>query len=519
MARNDGLKLRNSPAVSVIRQATQYYSITTLHKDLAVLQTLCCVNGDSELRDTIQLSTNELRREGQAGVTSGGARSRDVISYLWRDRLRNKPQAELVIEDTEQNQETRDHEAIRQQPVSQQLRRRREASMPRSGNEWTVSYELTLRQLNDVENSEITDVDTVLNEARETLQTSGVSEVPPMQTLEELSEGELLVRDLHAANASLDNLQHFQAVNRVERTPMEGTEPDLSSVGLVLRPIGLTGALRLNDRNRLSSLQQSVVENWISPLSDDIPDIILTVRTQRALRMAIEVTLASLVIRPEDIPHDELPQSENHDSPFNLALRPFGVPPSSPATPSVYFDASSQLQSSVSPTPSRSTTPSTITSSGRASAVAAPEIARLSRYTTFSKPAPPSLPRALRRVMSHWIPGTDPVGYDWQATSHHFARQDEEEEGEELTEKEQRRRQRRLERHARRRQRHEEESQRIQIRSSQAPEIMTESQPTQTGESYGVNVGTGYSQAAASQILPGRHGGRQPPRKKRKSGF
>jgi RNA polymerase I-specific transcription initiation factor RRN6 len=193
----------------------------------------------------------------------------------------------------------------------------------------------------------------------------------------------------------------------------------------------------------------------------------------------------------------------------------------------MYFDASSQIQSPGLPTPSATSTGprSTATGSTHTTALSSQELTRLSRYTSFTKPPQSALPRRLRRVLTHWTPGTDPSTYDWQSATRSIEYGIDEAEHEEMTEKERKRFQRAAERHLRRQRREAEESQRQQLLNSQAPEIFSTSQPlfqpkAESQREY-ESQGAGSSQMQgmpASQILPGRLGGR-PPIKKRKYGF
>ena len=91
--------------------------------------------------------------------------------------------------------------------------------------------------------------------------------------------------------------------------------------------------------------------------------------------------------------------------------------------------------------------------------------------------------------------------------------------------------QRRAERHIRRQRKEAAASQAAQMASSQAPEIAISASQPQVGrvgkmESQPVGVtassqsqGLGFGAPSASQVVPGRFGGRPPAKKKRKQGF
>ena len=254
-------------------------------------------------------------------------------------------------------------------------------------------------------------------------------------------------------------------------------------------------------------------------------------RDERARRIAAEVSLASQLLRVEKRKQEEdgVGESQTQSRAFDLPVRQFRDQDSSQDAKASTYDASGRLQTPALPTPSASA--STITGSSHLSSFAAPEVARLSKYTTFSEEAPPALPRALNKVLSHWAVGIDPAEYDWQSTARQVSRRGEEADDDDMTEKERRQMQRRTERYIRRQRSEAEESQRQQMLSSQAPEIVSASQPAQrqglrraesqvsAGAAVGSSQSYGLSQMVASQVVPGPHGGRRPPRKKRKSGF
>jgi hypothetical protein len=88
--------------------------------------------------------------------------------------------------------------------------------------------------------------------------------------------------------------------------------------------------------------------------------------------------------------------------------------------------------------------------------------------------------------------------------------------------------QRRTERYVRRQRREAEETARLQLLSSQAPEIVVGSQPGRLVRALSQHAAGGadsqsqsqsQGRLVASQVLTGPHGGRKPAKKKRKSGF
>ena len=170
-----------------------------------------------------------------------------------------------------------------------------------------------------------------------------------------------------------------------------------------------------------------------------------------------------------------------------------------------------------------------MTASSHPSTFAAPELERLSKYTTFSKPTSNVLPRSLTSVLSHWKIGSQPEDYDWLSTSRNLAEKDDEED-EDMTERERKRLQRRAERHIRRQRKEVAAAEASQLASSQAPAIFSasqplairqvESQPNFIAESSQMTAGGGsFGGGQMSQVVAGRFGGRPPARKKRKQGF
>ena len=499
---------------SGMQQSMRFYSLTTLYKDLALQQGLYCATLESSISPHLEPPS-------------------------WKRKLlqtmTKMPKNNFLVDDDDLS--LLDCEALPDEPVSSYVRRRREQATSISSGDWTVNYELTVQQLNNVGVSEVTDLDETLEEARVLLQGSNVDDVAPMRTLRELTEGEATVRDIEEASTRLQELLSTQSAIKPREQVEKEDEWTGPAVRLAWRTIQMPSALRLfrtEGSDRLSFIHKEILRDWIMPLPDSVPDLARLAKEQLARRMAAEVALASHVLRSEE-PREEQPsqsQSQSQSQAWELPVRPTAAPLSSRATPSEHFDDSSQPPHSTLPTSSASATPSVITASSHPSTFSAPENTRLSRYTTFSKRTPPPLPRSLNKVLAHWIPGADPSNYDWLATSRNLSRRFEnEEKGEEMTEKERMRMQRRTERYVRRQRREAAESQWQQMLSSQAPEIISARQPQQapilkvesqqTGmdATAGSSQSFGYSQAVASQVLPGRHGGRPPARKKRKSGF
>ena len=503
------------PAYDCIERGVRFYSLTTLHHDLSLRQTV-------------------YFEEPKTGS------SIHLEPVVWKSKLSESVSTPAEVEPIE-SADIYDNVApssSRTKPTSAYVQRRTEQASARSGDGWTVNYELSVRRLNDVDVSEVTGTEEIVENVRDLLRNGNSDDAAPIRTVRELVDGEITVRDVEEATERFRELHFIESI--APRTgPVEDVdEEDELPSRLGLRDLPLPPAPNpdLGYLNSLSSVHQALVENWITPLSDNIPDVIRMSKERLARRIAAEVFLARQVVRLEKPERGQQSQSQSQSQaqPWDLPDRPGASPSPSRAPPSLCLNASSQLPPSSLPTPSASAAASTLTgSSSHPSTFSAPEITRLNRYTTFSTPAPPPLPRALNRVLSHWGPGADPATYDWRGTSRQLSRHDEQDLGaEEMTEKERRRLRRRTERYVRRQRREAEESQRARVLSSQAPEIVSASQPppalgvgrpvaadSQRDAIAGSSQSFGLSQVAVSQVLSGRHGGRRPARKKRRSGF
>ena len=442
-----------------------------------------------------------------------GSLSVDAAPPTWESRLKTSAarlRKESFVVDDDEVDAVHGEES---EPVSlyQQLRRSRKPT--RDGPEWTVSLKLSAQALENSEGFEKASVDDVTETAEALLRDPKTDATLPWRTLRDLVLGELSLDDIEESSTRLDSLA------QVERRPEEPsqTEPEeaQSNMQFTLR---ITSS---QPTTNLKNVHDDMVRDWITPLSPEISDGQRSAKEQLVRRAAAEVSLASRLIGVQPLGQSE-PEFQPSQESFDLPLR------AGPAS-SQYTAPSSQAasQSSVLPTPSPTGTPSTTTGSSHPSTFVAPEIARLSRYTTFSKLAPSALPRSLNNVLKHWTVGADPVEYDWRASSRRVAEREDDEVDEQMTEKERARVQRRAERHIKRQRREVAASQAAQLASSQALQIMSASQPQQVvktesqpgaGNSQTQSQSQGLGAAPASQVVPGRFGGR-PPKKKRKQGF
>lgn len=425
------------------------------------------------------------------------------------------------------------------EPISSYVKQRRQRVERLLGQEWTLNYTRTAIGVGQYR-TQMQSIDDILTQTSEILEQTPEPGFAPMQTLLELSTGELSSSDMDRASAQIAHLTTGASLP-ISQLPGEMDDDD-HSTRVVLRfieGISISGLLPTSHTvGAIASTYDAIVSYWITPLHNKVPGRVRLAKEQLARRIAAELTLASHVLRIEEI--EEQPESQQDTN---------------PATESQSWDlpmhfASSQLQNpfasqyksqsqSVLPTPSPTGTPSVTTASSRATTLFSAEISNLSKFTTFTKSTPSALPRSLSKLLSHWTPGTDPAAYDWVATSRSINQRTREEEADsQLTEKQRARAHRKAERYIRRQRKEAEISQSQMLASSQMPElVVSASQP----QPQPARKPTAFSQGrqgpvppafggmpsssqhigpgAASQAVPGRFGGRPPAKKKRKQGF
>jgi len=449
---------------------------------------------------------------------------------------RNKKKKHRVVEEDFIVEDEDDGAQHIEPPVSAHVLWRRKQAASRNELNWTVDHRLAVRQLNDVHATDVVDVEEIIEEASQLLRMSTKPSVP-MRTLRELGTGVLNVDDVQGATARLASLGDIKPEQgRVKNEDEdENVDDDHDATFTAVSSLGAASLdlLGLHGTGNLSDCVEQVRSLWLPSGESQIPDETHAMRDQHATRMATEVTLATQLLRIGTHDDDEDPESQRQTQAWDLPIR---SPPGALSSQLMSSQPSTRANTPALPTPSASGANSTITASSRA-LNASSHISRLSAYTTFATPpAQTSLLRSLNRVLSHWTPGADPAEYDWLSATHQLSQRDDTAEGdEEMTEKERLRLQKRAERYVRRQRKEAEESRRMQLLSSQVPEVVSASQPAQPrgaaqvdsqgaaggsqSQSFGGSFGPSQSFGAASQVVPGRHGGRPPARKKRKSGF
>jgi RNA polymerase I-specific transcription initiation factor RRN6 len=436
------------------------------------------------------------------------------------------------------------------EPVANHVKQRKQRAKLFPGNGSTVEYK---RVANKIERrpTETENVDEVLLQVRDLIGQPPEPGVAPMQTLLELSIGELNMSDMDRVSAEI------QRLTTMER-PQSSLAPDDTddvdhSTRVVLRPLEHISLLGQQSTRHSGSniipIYDAIVSHWITPLPLQVPGRVRLAKEQHARRIAAELALASHVLRVENI--EELPETQEDTRIAGSQKRSWDLPMHI-ASSQINNPYASQLQSQSQslPTPSPTGTPSITTASSRTS-ISSAEISHLAKFTTFTKPPPSTLPRSLTKILNHWTPGSDPEAYDWVATSRTISQQTREEEADsQLTEKQRARAHRKAERHIRRQRKEAQASQVQMLASSQMPELVVSASQPQAGGGgargggggkqpyhyasagrqgapppphFGGMLGSSQSQslgpAAASQAVAGRFGGRPPVKKKRKQGF
>lgn len=391
-------------------------------------------------------------------------------------------------------------------------------------------------------NNELIDVISIMESMRETLLERLDNAGEPMRGLIELVPPYTMVSDIDTASNMFGELLRI-------RVP--GESPDDSS--LVVKRITAKSMVKERPSDTiLSSIYRSIIRTMLSPLPTTMSARFRLAFEENARVLAADVCLSSTRVELEN------PQSEGEE--IREIQEPFQS--SQPATQHSFIlpfhSISRELQPALSrfsasnsssgfdplphavatELPSPLLTPS-INSSTLSSSTIQASYTNLRRYVTFAK----SLPLArseTARPLAHWTIGVDPTSYSWTATQRIIEDLEDaaiEESG--LTQRERDHLRRKAERKAEkylRKQREEarKRANRIEMSSSQPMVVASTSLgetvlPSSSQQQFlSSQLGVTQQQASsqmptvvASQIEPGRHGGRvgPPPRKKKKAGF
>ncbi|KAK8196794.1 hypothetical protein M8818_006961 [Zalaria obscura] len=420
---------------------------------------------------------------------------------------------------------------------------------------WTLSYEAAYKALTESNLGAADDFSTLVQNFRQHLEAANADEgLQPLQLLTELCNHQPRISDLDQASSDFEELLQHSGSGQLD---LQSQQHDARYEIMRLSNTDMLGLTKQPDEHMsLVFVYDDIVRSWLGPVSVRVAGRVRLAKEQLARRIAADLCIASHGIgraipasqqigsqamdEDQEIQQDG-PTGEGALDPSRSRRTSLGVESLSRMTDSM---ALSQPQTAL-PTPSATPSLTTSTSlSSHPTTLQAPEFARLQRYTTFSanKTAPGPLPKALGNKLSHWELGGDPDKYDWLTTQRQQDR-DAEFEDEDLTPAERARIKRRAERHLRRQRRETAAAQAMGVMSSQAPEVFSASQPMGGGSTVGrMNLGgsqqvgrpsMGRSQPfvltssqpsqsqmfPASQVEPGRFGGRPAKKRRRTEGF
>lgn len=388
------------------------------------------------------------------------------------------------------------------------------------------------------------DVSVVIDKVKSLLTKAEDVEEVPRETLLEFANSKIKVTDVDETSSQLHDLLRIGGHDH----------------HLELRRIANAQTPHLPNGNNqaatISSLYDTILQNWIAPLPADIHARIRQSKERLARRIAAEVMLASTrIYRPDPIESTEPPIrpqiSPRQDSTASLPILPsykgqYGMDdikfassqsslPSSqpPSTLEVFSQPASPSRAyhqTALPTPEP--TPSIATSTTSFFTSTSNPFIRLSQHLQINTPAP-EISQGVNQILMHWQPGTDPSAYDWDSTTRALDQEQHDDDDDETSAAKREKLKRKAERLAKRQKR---EAELMRGKAESQPQFLRSSPGPMIGRS-GSGVGTGFglgggmsSQTQSqsqpyvvqSQVEPGRHGGRPKLKKKGKmrvSGF
>ncbi|KAL2354103.1 RNA polymerase I-specific transcription initiation factor RRN6-like protein [Cryomyces antarcticus] len=544
----------DGPGHSYKQHGVRFYSMTILSESLGVTHRLYYalpVSGRQVEHDP-RLTHNEL-----------GTKVPRILAPTWQDKSVRSTyrvhEDDFIVEDGFEDKEEDDIQVVRFQQSSnhrsRNFSRRKTQSLNKDVDPATYDNQLVYRETQDSTGRPVVTVSDILQRVRSKADNIEELAEQRMQTLFELCDGLPSVGDVDEASTSLQRL--------VEEVALKSK---VDSLAMTIQPVASASVLGLPDSGRptilLTSVYHHMIDLWLASLPEKVSGRIRFTHEQMARRIAAEVYLASTTMKlyDPDVGPDLIPSSlrtgNEESTSFSLPVRfsTKGKGPGSWASPqalssqpsSSQFPSSSSHPESSSRTalPTPSATPSLISSSSLSTnplTLADNAFRRLRQYTTFSKATPPPpLPKPLSTVLSHWTLGADPAEYDWDATRQ--ALESESHTANEMSEAERARIARKAAKLLKRQRRETAAAEAATAASQQGPLVMA-SQPVgpsgrwsspapRDAESQLVGSGVQSSQQTqsqrfpASQVEPGRHGGRQrhtargaPAKKKRAEGF
>ena len=292
-------------------------------------------------------------------------------------------------------------------------------------------------------------------------------------------------------------------------------------VSKVLTP-SIWESLNSRDNDQIIGLYESLIEAWISPLSNLVPSR-ARISAEKQLRpLAGQLLLASHAIHSEFLEQEAdtaLDEAPEFGAQFSLPVRrrasvsnvQKGKQPAvrSPS-PSVSSLVPEHIDFPQSPPPRTLPTPEPTPSLHSQSSVTSvvPEGPSSRRLQAFAYVVPQHVlpPQISKGLLPHWHTGTDPGDFDWGAADQEFASEDDEE----------------LEAYAKQRERAEKHRKRRReptfgSLSQPLPKRRSGSQPEQIREGAQSSSQATERNFTTSQVEPGPYGGRPGKLKKQKS--
>lgn len=190
-----------------------------------------------------------------------------------------------------------------------------------------------------------------------------------------------------------------------EEGPLQQYRTDQLPFSYLSTPVPPEGVSARRDILSLSEIYDSLVNVWISPLSEHVPSQIRIFKEKLARAIAVQLALSSLVLFRKVGSHEPNESIDVESSGHSQSERPTEIFPAS----SFSEPTSSQLTHGM----------STLEVDDNAD-IDTERRSQLPDYTTLRSYTPvnaqPGLSKRAANVLSHWTTGTDPEKYDWKST-------------------------------------------------------------------------------------------------------
>ncbi|KAF2473752.1 uncharacterized protein BDR25DRAFT_256583 [Lindgomyces ingoldianus] len=500
------------PGLAYLSNDTHFSRLSVMLSDLSVHETLLCALQPEERNG----SHDALIVDRPTWTTTTRARFGHPSSNLINH------DEEFVVSDgmsTMQAPKMR-KSYLSPKPIQSRKFSTSQSTATRPGS-WTVDYSflydaLNRKDLNTMAQSE--DISALLDRIRRLLvEEPNIMEVT-QRTILAQAESRVNVLDIDEASLHLNAL--FSAFE--------------NSPSLKIRHIASNQVLQISEvdgqQATISSLYDTILQNWIAPLPAAVPARTRQRIERLARHIAAEIMLASLRIRriePAPPSLDELalqagPTQDSAVAMHILLSRPNKETQLSPSSSQQFLirqsSSSSQSQSqTVLPTPE----PTPMNN----------PLSRLNQHLQIAKPINTAVPPSVNQVLMHWRLGEDPSTYNWDATTRVV--QEELQGSDEISAERRAKLQRKAERHLKKQRRETQIFRERQMAESQSTFLQSQSALVRGGRlrsSPAPMVGMGGSSQVQglsqsqglggimvqSQVEPGRFGGR--PEKKRKKG-